>query len=164
MLTVIRQGNFSIEELAGYLKGFLEKGVSDPAVRVQAITIVLNNPGINPIVSLHCWVREHVWYRDDPSILYPGEIGELFISPIYMVRKFQEGEPLYGDCDDSALLLTTLYKCLGYDAHIVLLDTEGTGFNHAISMVNENGMTIFADATGNVPVGWLEPYRRKVVV
>ena len=164
MLTVIRQSNFSIDELAGYLKEFLEKGVNDPDVRDRALTIVLDNPDVNPIISLHGWVREHVQYRDDPSILYPGEIGELFISPVYMIRRFREGEQLFGDCDDSALLLTTLYQCIGYDAHIILLDTEGTGFDHSISMVNLEGMTVFADATGNVPVGWLEPYQRKVVV
>ena len=164
MLTVIRQSNFNIDELAGYLKGLLEKGVADPIVREQALLIVLDNPNVTPIVSLHKWVRDHVQYRDDPSILFPGEVGEMFISPVFMIEQDRIGSPLYGDCDDSALLLTACYKVIGYDTHIVLLDTEGTGFNHAISMVNENGMTIFADATGNVPVGWLEPYKKKVVV
>lgn len=164
MLTVIRQGNFSVDELVGYLKGFLETGVNDPVVRGQALTIVLDNPGVNPLISLHGWVREHVQYRDDPSMLYPGEVGELFISPVYMIKKFQGGEQLFGDCDDSALLLTTLYRCIGYDAHIVLLDTEGTGFNHSISMVNLEGMTVYADATGNTPVGWIQPYRKYLIV
>ena len=171
MLTVIRQNNFSTNEIVGYLDNFIQKGIQNDSVRGQALTIVLDNPDVNPIVSLHRWVREHVHYRDDPSLLYPGEVGELFISPVLMIHNHDKGIELYGDCDDSALLLTTLYRCIGYDAHIVLLDTKGEGFDHAITMVNvtdtmgnPNGMTVYADATGNVPCGWIETYERKLIV
>jgi len=171
MLTIIRQNNFSIEELAGYLNAFILNSVQDDDVRQHTLNVVLSNPDINPLISLHRWVRDNVTYRDDPSLLYPGEVGELFISPVRMIKDYNKGIKLYGDCDDSALLLTTLYRCTGYEAHIVLLDTQGAGFDHAITVINvtdtfgnPNGMTVYADATGNVPCGWIETYERKLIV
>ena len=79
--------------------------------------------------------------------------------------EFVAGTLGVSNCDDIALFTASLLRSLGYQANIVLLDTEGQGFNHAVTQVTLNENTIMLDASTNkYPLGWEEHYYQKVVI
>ena len=70
----------------------------------------------------------------------------------------------FGDCKDKTLLLVTILRALGIDAHPTLVNTRlrqsvaemqpsATVFDHAITQVNLSGMTYWLDATANYERG-----------
>ncbi len=82
-----------------------------------------------------------------------------------MVRDYNEGKTLKGDCDDQSLMCVALYRALGMRANVVLLDRQGKGFDHAVCEVESPTLgMIMVDTTGNAPLGWKETYTQKMVV
>ena len=141
----------------------LGKASLDPRIRDLAVSITGRNN--NPIADVHAWTKANIKYISDPIAASGGDI-ELFISPVKMIQDFSDGKPLGGDCDDQAIMNTALFRSLGMNAHVVLLDTGGAGIDHAVCEVYSSalGRYLTVDTTINNPVGWEEKYTNKIIV
>ena len=158
MITIIQ--NYTYDDIKTSMRYLLDKASYSDEVRQLAIEIVDYKP--EPISAIYDWVKENVRYTPDP--VRNGQI-ELFTSPIRMIKDYREGRPMAEDCDGISLLTASLLRSLGYQSNIVLLDTRGQGFDHAVTQVILNGNTIMLDASTNkYPLGWEEHYYQKVVI
>ena len=158
MLTIISKHRLSELDIRSSINYLLDKAAHDEQLRQLAVQITSNK---EPISAVYDWVKENVQYVPDP-------VGnELFISPVRMVQDYHDGNPLAGDCDDQALLITALCRSIGIESNVVLLDTGGGGLDHAVSQAYSEklGKYVLVDASTNeVPLGWEESYFQKVVV
>ena len=155
MLTVIK--NYSLSDIKASINQLLEKASHSEQVRELAVQVTNHDP----IVGIYDWARANIRYTPDPVE------KELFISPVKMVRDHYQGKKLSGDCDDSALLVTALYRSIGLKSNVVLLDTAGQGLCHAVSQVYSEklGRYVMVDAsTSEIPIGWEIKYFQKIVV
>ena len=158
MLTIIRKQNITISDIKKYMNYLLDKSANDESVRAFAMNITYGKT--DDVSAVYDWVKTNVKYVPDAKIagsLGYGNAGEaeLFISPIRMTRDYNEGKSLFGDCDDQALICVALYRALGMQSNVVLLDRKGNGFDHAVCEVESPTLVmITVDTTGNTPIGW----------
>ena len=123
---------------------------SDEEFLAFARSIVSNSPfnQNEQLKAIKDYAYTNIKYQPDPFAT------ELFTSPHRMMELIRAGNA-FGDCDCQAIFCTAVCRALGYNAHIVLIDQEGTGFNHAYSEVysEENGITYTLDSTieGRLP-------------
>ena len=167
MLTIIQKNKISVQDIRHYMNYLLDKSAQDESVRALAINITSGKS--DNISAVFDWVKTNIKYVPDATIA--GSLGssaedpELFISPIRMVRDYNEGKPLSGDCDDQSLMCVALYRALGMRANGVLLDRQGKGFDHAVCEVESPTLgMITVDTTGNTPLGWEENYNQKEII
>ena len=154
MPTKIMENNLgNIEESIRYL---VNKSVQDESVRNLAIRITSDGP--NNISSIYQFVQTNVKYLSDPID------NELFISPIHMVKDYNEKGHMEGDCDDFALLTVALARSLGIPAHVSISDQSGKGFDHAIAEIYSTKLTRWVQvdpSTCDIPLGWAyNPYKK----
>lgn len=123
--------------------------VVDEEFLVFARGIVADYPyeGHDQLKAVLEYVRSHVDYQPDPS----GT--EMFTSPHRMMELVKLGNAM-ADCDCMALFGTAICRALGYNAHIVLLDQTGTGYNHAAVEVYSESVRskFYMDATRPEPL------------
>lgn len=82
------------------------------------------NDDVYKMVVIALWVAEHVNYVSDPK-------GFEYIAPPEETLKTKAG-----DCDDYAVLLASLYRSVGLEAGVGLIDTDGDGkAEHATALV-----------------------------
>ncbi|MGF1449386.1 MAG: DUF3857 domain-containing protein [Opitutales bacterium] len=73
----------------------------------------------------------------------------------------------FGDCKDKALMLTTMLRDLGFEAHVALVDTDlqhvigdwpptPFAFDHCITALDHNGRTYWLDGTRSLQRGRLD--------
>ena len=93
------------------------------------------------------YARTNIKYQPDPYAT------EMFTSPHRMMELIQTGTA-FGDCDCQGIFCTAVCRALGYDAHVVFIDQDGNGFNHAYSEVysTETDMTYTLDSTVDGPM------------
>jgi transglutaminase-like putative cysteine protease len=162
MLTIIRKKHISIEDIRTSMQYLLEKSSQDENIRALTTNIVALNT--EKIPAVFDWVKKNIKYTPDP-VDANGQTIELFISPSRMVNNFNQGQSLSGDCDDMALTLTAMYRSIGTPANVVILDTKGQGYDHAVCTVNTEKMNwIYADPTGNAPLGWEISFFQKYII
>lgn len=83
------------------------------------------------VFAIGHWVSTNIRYISDP--LVEGD----YLAPPNETLKVGAG-----DCDDYAVLLATLYRSVGLDAVVGLIDTDGDGrANHATALVYFTGNT-----------------------
>ena len=153
MITIIQ--NYNIEDVGRELKRMLDEGSKLPEVRQLALKVAYSSDQVSAIYD---FVKAEIKYQLDPYQT------ELFIHPRKMIEFYNQGIGS-GDCDDISLFTASLLRSLGYQANIVLLDTRGQGFDHAVTQVILNGNTIMLDASTNkYPLGWEETHYQKVVI
>jgi transglutaminase-like putative cysteine protease len=136
--TIIQEMNRLVDETVGQ-QDFLE----------FARNIVIRNPfeGSEQISAVKDFVYTVVKYQPDPVR------AELFTSPHKMMELIIQGDAM-GDCDDFAIFCAAIYRALGYNARIVLLDQTGGGFNHAATQVFSESANLwyYVDATRSLKV------------
>lgn len=136
--TIIQEMNRLVDETVGQ-EDFLE----------FARGIVQRSPfeGAEQIGVVKDYVSNLVKYQPDP------QRAELFTSPHKMMELIYQGTAM-GDCDDFAILCAAIYRALGYNARIVLLDQTGQGFNHAANHVYSESANLwyYVDATRSLKV------------
>jgi len=150
--------NRELDEAAG------SELVGQLAMEAQAFT----NDG--DIASVYSWMKAHVLYvrdsqREDRFEFAPGY--DRSNEPVEMAAAYYKGATLMGDCEDFAALCTALYRWLGLDAHVVLLDFHGRGWEHAVCEVASGplGRSVMVDAsTGDVPLGYPEGFVNRMVI
>jgi hypothetical protein len=126
-------------------------GVRLPWVRDQANIIIGSVPGKAwrwQMRALFEWVRNNITYRLDPNGLETIARADVTL---------QLG---YGDCDDMAILLSTLLECCGYWTAFCALGFDYPGqYGHVIVWAQLQGETpiIPMDPTEPMPMGWDPP-------
>ena len=158
---LIRIQNYTINDVTDGIKLLLERASASPEVREHAITITSNNP--DKIAAIFDWIKANVEYISDP-VLGDGHI-ELFTSPVKMVADYKAGKPQGGDCDDMAILATSLCRSLGIQSNVVLLDTGGGGIDHAICRAKSDTLGwLDVDPSSSYPVGWTVKNYSEIVI
>lgn len=150
-MKVIQEANLTV--IKSELSRMLGDGIRSPEVRNKAIEIMDPN---DRIASIFSWAKSNFEYVPDP-------IGrELFVSPRKMLERLETTGKMAGDCDDAALLISSLLGAIGYDVKIDLVGFNGNELSHAIGVVNTESGWLDLDLT-NVehPLGWLEKYQRR---
>ena len=148
--------DYGIEDIKASIRRMLDDAARDVEVRGLAASIAWDKP----LQNINSWVKANVHYVPDPHDV------ELFTSPSRMVREYNEGKPLVGDCDDMALLSVALLRAVGIRSNVVLLDTKGEGLDHAVAQAwsDKLGAWVYVDPSSKLPFGWEEQARSKVVV
>jgi hypothetical protein len=94
-------GGFSDPQRLAFLRRIVNHAGRDPRIATLAVKI-LRESGVEPrdykgqSAALLRWVQDHIYYVNEP--------GERLQDPLYTLRVG------YGDCDDLAILLASLYE------------------------------------------------------
>lgn len=157
MLTIIR--NYTLSDIKTSIKYLLNKASESEEVRKLAVEVTDSKP--DPIAAIYDFIKNSVRYVPDPT-----NNTELFISPVKMVRDYNQKIPIGGDCDDMALLAVALYRSIGIKSNVVILDTRGQGLDHAVAQAYSDiaKRYITVDSASQYPLGWEEKYFNKVEV
>ncbi len=161
MLTVIR--DYTLQDIETGITYLLGKAVETPEVRTLAVAIIYESQ--DPISAIYEWVKVHVKYVPDP--VSGSDTIELFISPVRMVKDFNAGMTIAGDCDDLALLTTALYRSIGIPANVVLVDQDGDGLDHAYCVVWSDKLNQWINSDPSapeLPLGWELQLASKITV
>lgn len=141
--------------------------INATSVRDQAVSIVSHPPeGVDAnepvwkIFAINKWIYENIKYVSDPA-------GMDYIANA--VETIQVGA---GDCDDFAVLSTTMMESVGIDAAYTLVDTDGDGVtDHASTIVYYSGtareflakQAVILKKTGGFPVWDIQAYPVAVI-
>lgn len=153
----------SSEHVEGVAYEMLKAAETDIWVEALAERILQSRglefaPTYPAALALHDYVNNVMKTTDDPhnfeKMTDPGELSRLVLS----------GSPLPDrDCDDSAVMLTALFRIVGFKATVCFLDVNGDNdIDHAMSLVEvpEHG-SMFAETTlPGMPLGWRPEYAR----
>lgn len=162
MLKVIR--NYNLSDIKESILLLLDRAAKSFEVRQHAVEIT--SDAQDKIAAIYDWVKSSVSYVPDP-IGASGKEIELFISPVRMVQDHKQGLKIAGDCDDHALLSTSLFRALGIPSNVVLIDSAGNGLDHAYCKAwsEKLGHWVNVDtANADVPLGWHYSTRQEIVV
>jgi len=156
MITVIK--NYSIQDITDNIRRIL--GVASHAPEVRRLAIQITSDREDKITAICDWVKQHIQYVPDPTSI------ELFVSPIRIVNDYYECKTIGEDCDGHAILVTALYRSIGIDSHVVLIDSAGNGLDHAFSEVWSEKLNcwINVDTTSEYPIGWVYQYSQRIVI
>ena len=160
---ITRIQNYGLQDIENSIRYLLEKSSNSEEVRQLAIEIAAGKE--DPIAAVYDWVKGNVAYVSDP-IDVEGDVIELFISPVRMVKNYRKGKTIAGDCDDMALTTTALLQAVGIKSRVVLLDMAGGGLDHAICEAYSEKLDkwVMIDASATMPLGWEETHVQKLVI
>ena len=162
---LIRIQNHTIEDITQSIRFLLARATNDPE-------FVMFAKKFHNISEVYDWEVSNIIYTDDtknpniPVTVPDGDEVELFISPIRMMRDYQNGHLLYGDCDDYAITGTAILREIGYETNVMLLSIEGRGFDHAVIRVKVPGIgDIMVDASApSICLGSLESNHEELII
>lgn len=124
-------------------------------MRQQAQRLLVALAPINPaqyVRRVLAWTRRSVMLIDEPV--------EIIQRPEWMIAELADNRRVFGDCDDVAVLIATLYVAIGLPVRLVAI--RGSGDVHFVHVFPEVflGQWWVADATveGRIP----GPYERMV--
>lgn len=148
-MTIRTINDATMDDVKRELGIFLYKGITSEEVRSLAEQITQDKQ--DDIEAVYDWVKGNMRYVPDPSY------AELFISPVRMAKNYFEGKPMSGDCDDHALFDAALLGSIGYNARIIIGDTNyDSEIDHAWAEVYSDKLNqwISVDTTNKNPLGW----------
>jgi transglutaminase-like putative cysteine protease len=158
MESIIR--NYNTQDLTTQLSRLMTEGAINPDVRNLATDIVSGYPYPGKQISVvYDYIISNVQYQ-------PSPIGtELFIAPWRMVTMIQQDNAAF-DCDQMALLAATLLRSIGYDTKIIIIDSEGGGYDHAYCEVRspETNEWLSIDCALGKHIGSVIEYKAKMEV
>ena len=161
MLTITE--DYSFTQLLDGIRKMTDSGVNSPAVQTLATQITQGQA--DKVQAVYNWSKTNIKYEHDPIV--KGEESEQITSPNRYVLDFQEGIPLAGDCDDFAVFNTAMFRCLGMQSNVVLIDQTGGGYDHALcrvySDVHQKWMYVDS-STDKYPLGWEETSFKEYIV
>jgi len=155
MTTRYLQG-ISVEETKHLLAQLKEEGSRDSKVRQLAELAIIGRE--DQVAAVYKFVRDTFPYQADP------ENAELFIHPKKVAQDYFHGRIRRFDCDDFALLTSSMLSSLGHETRILLVEKHGPGLDHALAQVKTPMGWLSVDAVNDKPMGWLENYKRVVPV
>jgi len=154
--------NYTLQDIISGIQLQLDRAAH--SIEVRDLAIQINSTESNPISTVFDWIKKNVKYVSDP--VKQDGIIELFISPVKMAIDYKNGQALAGDCDDMAILATALYRQLGMQSNVIILNLVGQGYDHAISRVYSEQLSTFImiDPSANFPLGWVEQSVENIIV
>jgi transglutaminase-like putative cysteine protease len=141
------------------LSRMLQEASERMDVRAFALSIVPKH-GEDQISAVYEYVKRTIRYQPDPAY------NELFIAPHRMIELAKAGQAA-GDCDDLALFCAALYRSLGYQSRIIIIDYgDGLGWRHAVCEVYSEKIRewIWIDTVTDDPKGMIPEYSRLMEV
>jgi len=144
MITIIK--NYDLSDVKRSMKQFIDQGASDETV--HSIALMATAGSTDHIAAIYDWMKNNSEYVADPVE------SELLIAPKRLAEHFYNGEKIHGDCDDLAMFATSLYKSVGLQSKVAIIDLDGKGFNHAICLVKGKSDWIPVDLASKYPLGW----------
>lgn len=159
-------GDAGVEQTVELMRRLIDRGVTDPELRALTIKILRDSgaPPHDPLAkadAIYSWVHTNIYFVNDP-VDSDGDPKET-LSPARDILQFGGG-----DCDDFAVLMSTLLQIAGFQTHIVTVasDPRDPGqFTHVYPEVEIDGAWIPVDAARPGAHFGLAPehvYRRKV--
>lgn len=73
-------------------------------------------------------VQRFIYVRDPNGI-------EFMVSPLQMVKQFNDCKKIYGDCDDHVLFLNSMLNSLGWQTKVAAVRLQSEVYDHVISLV-----------------------------
>jgi hypothetical protein len=171
MITLTR--NYNMEQLIVAIKKLIARGESSDLVKRLANSIV-TAPGASPypVVAIHKWASTNIRYQYDNNTaaalqeVSPDGI-ELLISPERMAEDYYRGVQLIGDCDCTALFITSALRTLGIKTRFAILAIWSKEWDHAATYAwSEVAKTwLFIEGTSSlIPVGTQPVYYKQLLV
>ncbi len=160
MITVIQ--NYTVNDIVSSIKYLLDKASKSEEVRQLAVQVTYAQQ--DKIAGIYDWIKSNVAYIPDP-VRGNDEI-ELFISPVRLVKDYNQGIAIGEDCDGMAILATSLYRAIGIKSNVVIIDSVGNGLDHAYCQAwcDKLEQFISVDPSSNNPLGWELVYKEKVII
>jgi transglutaminase-like putative cysteine protease len=157
-LIIAKIANYTLDDIKSVIDLALARASESVEVRTLALTIVEGST--DQIAAINDWVKSNVRYISDPEHI------ELIISPVRFAQDFNAGNPMAGDCDDMAVLSTSIYRALGLKSNVVLIDQTGFGYDHAYSTVYSEtlGKWVNIDPSSNNPLGWYLQHKSQLFI
>ena len=139
----------SWREIARYYAELVEAQIDTDSVRKLTKKLLTGNESAAEAVD-----KFLVWMRTGPAVRYTGiEFGKSAIVPHTPTETLARG---FGDCKDKTVLLISMLRAAGFDAHATLVNSSQThlkpelpglnAFNHVIAYV-EGDDSFFVDPT-----------------
>lgn len=158
-MSLLRIRNANLQDIKNGIQYLLSQSSASSEVRELSLSIVQNKA--DRIAAIYDWIKANVPYVPDPLN------KELFTSPVKIARDYKAGLPIGEDCDGMAILATALYRSIGIEAKVVLIDQAGDGLDHAYcqAMSDKLGWVNVDPSSPDIPLGWTVPFiNRKIVV
>ena len=149
----------SFPQLKAELSRMLAEGIANPTVHQMAEIAVAGKS--DQIAAIYDFVKANFAYVPDPEDM------ELFIAPKRMAESYFAGNLMGGDCDDMSLLNAGLLGSRGYQARIVILDSDfDDKWDHAICEVYSPFLSdwVAVDTTDKYPLGWTFEVGKKALI
>lgn len=141
----IPDGDAGIMETLEYMRKLARDGSVTPEIRETAISVCAHLPNkdyIGECDAIRTFVSSNIRYVRDV------EDVETIQTPSCTLRIRA------GDCDDHAILLSSLLISIGFVCRLVALDF-GNGFQHVIAQALVDGEFISCETTEEVCLGWI---------
>lgn len=148
-LMKIKEGDPGIDQTIEQMENLVDAGVKDPRIRQTALEIVAGIPAKDSsaeIEAIFFWVKQNIRFTKDPYQI------ELISNPLRTL------EFKAGDCDDLAILLSSLLRSIGYNTRFKVVSAKASGkFHHVFCQVYFGGDWISLDPTEEYSLVGLEP-------
>lgn len=145
----LADGFGGVLQTLAHMRRLVREYRTHPDIRRAATSILFLTPdryGIARPVALFEWVREHVRYVPDVLDV------ETLASPVITLRS------MFGDCDDQATLLATLFEAVGYPTRFVVAAySDPSVMEHVYLQVAVDGQWFDCDPTEPLPFGIAPP-------
>lgn len=154
---------YSLDDIKREMSRLVRDSVGDIQVRNLADKAVERVSYLNSdsqFIAVNEFVRATFPYQPDP------QDTEMFISPARVADDYFKGKIHRLDCDDMAMLTTSMLRSIGHRARIVILDTDGLGYNHCITQAYSPTLNdwINLDPSSRFPTGWEESYTKRIII
>lgn len=155
---LVRIRDYNTQDIIDGIKLLLDRAAHSEEVRTLAVQLTHDRQ--DKIAAIYDWIKQNVSYVPDPIDI------ELFISPIKQVKDYNSGLGIAGDCDDMAILATSLYRAIGIKSNVVLYNLNGQGLDHAASRAwsDKINQWIIVDPSSEFPLGWGFPFYTRLIV
>jgi len=150
-LMKIKEGDPGIDQTIEQMENLVDAGVKDPLIRNTALEIIASMPARDSsaeIEAIFFWVKQNIRFTKDPYQI------ELISNPLRTL------ELKAGDCDDLAILLSSLLRSIGYNTRFKVVSAKASGkLHHVYTQAYFSGTWISLDPTeeyssvGKEPLG-----------
>lgn len=148
-LGFLADGLPGVWQTVSHMRRLVREYRTDGRMRRAAVNILFLTPdrgGVSRPRALFEWVRDHVRYIPDVHEV------ETLATPVKTL------ESLFGDCDDQATLLATLFEAVGYATRFVVAAyNDPATMEHVYLQVMVDGIWFDCDPTEPQPFGWEPP-------
>lgn len=154
----IPNGTAGIAATLNEMAKLARAGRRDPEIRKLAFKIIRHVPARDwdgELGALHSWVRDHIRYVHDPV----DTLGASKTRGVeYLAIPRETIIHCAGDCDEHAVVLSSLLGSIGHPSKFVAVGLHGRDFSHVfVESPTAKGNWIPAETTEPVRLGWAPP-------